>query len=197
MKKKKYDKWRPKNVKDWFFLCVGLALILFIIVISAEFVQNNLVVNNYKITISECSNNTYVNFNCNSGSEGKIISKYWDAIKNVINEPCVGVYEYSYQHCNKIEVDEIIINNTKKNCVSWKDRNNVSDYDYLHYGIPCIKLEYIENITYIKKSDLTKEWLDKNCECIGCKKNTACCDGDCNKANCAKYKCGEYTITKE
>jgi len=119
----------------------------------------------------------------------------WDKIAPWMQEK--QQFSITKEVCLQQEVEEIEYNKTEIICALWTDRSNVSDYEYLHYGIPRLRQENIIEIVNISKKDITKEWLDKNenCNCTGV--NKPCSDLLCSNGGgeCLKYKCfDKYTI---
>lgn len=66
--------------------------------------------------------------------------------------------------CFLQEVEEVEYNKNETICAVWTDRSNVSDYEYLHYGIPCLRQENVTEVIKILKKNITTEWLDENCD---------------------------------
>ena len=87
----------------------------------------------------------------------------------IYKKECLNDTSYTFNindsviKCEQVEVEEILIIKTKKECFKWANREDVSDEDYLNYGIPCIDLRDKNETIKISKEDLTIKWLDENC----------------------------------
>lgn len=95
--------------------------------------------------------------------------------------------------CQDKEVEEININLAK-------NIGYVSDHPPFLQGLDDKKvLVYIEGELHfiIKKSEITKEWLNKACQCIENIKYTRNSAENSMNVPCSKYKCGDYTVVKQ
>ena len=157
-------------------LIVTLLMIILLIMVAIGifwYVTEDILEPHFKITKEECITKSFSDL-ATTGCEIGCIKYSLEYMKEkegsydeVVLLRCKNYcYELSYEDCEQVKVDEIEIIKTKKECFGWANRENISDEDYLHYGIPCIDLRLKNETIKISKQDLTEEWLDENCECV-------------------------------
>lgn len=201
----KYLFWQPLGI-------VALVLIasIFVYVIYLD-VQDILKSGDYTVVKNECSNETWKEFLCSNGEQGKLL----DSTFFIIRPNLSSCYVTTNQNCIKTEVDEITIN--YENQITCEISIKYCD-DYVPYpivvtangsNIEDISMEgckgncrKTEASTTVQVKYLTEEWLNNNCRCsklVGVFPSDAepswenCIDNQCK---CYEYKCGEYEVTK-
>ena len=177
-----------------FLMTYGLAILAAIVAIAilAWFWEDSLTKNDYfTIYKEECRNET-VKINPHTEFIIKKVG-YGDLIFNFEEPTEIESLSYKKEVCEKVEVNEIRVYNQKQIChIYYNDRGSYCD----------ISEKQLDKI--ILKQDLTKEWLEENCECS---KRLYCRMGICysskvydlneeeeNMIKCFKYKCGDYYV---
>jgi len=182
---------------------IGLVVLILGFTMGWEKIAPWLPQNEFIITKEECRNETDFSFNPEIHYKIDTIEYYYrnigcDYIKE-LNLSITPTLCVEYENLIK-ELRDFIPpskNETKEICEQVEvdyflgEANGCTGECYDKENSKCICLNDFHTKYY--KKDLTIEWLDENCECVGnpeCLKNNklTCCSG--------KYKCGDYIVER-